>query len=282
MEPLLEPFLRVALAVFMAASLFETGLRVELGQARAALGDWRFAIVSMLWAFAVCPALAVALTRVVPLEPPHAIGLLLLAMAPGAPFLPAVASRARGDLPHVAAFILLASIGTVIFMPLAVPAVVSGVATDAWTIARPLLVFVILPLAAGVALRPVASGAARWIQPVVGIAAAVATLQVIALVTLIYARDFAGAVGSYAIATLVGFLALATAGAYALSRALPESQRRVLALGLCTRNVGAAAAPLLAAGVDRRAMVMVALAVPTTILSAALVSRWLCHRDVGR
>jgi hypothetical protein len=53
----------------------------------------------------------------------------------------------------------------------------------------------------------------------------------------------------------------------------------VLALGLSTRNIGAAAAPLLASGADRRAMVMIALAVPTTVASAALASRWLSRRD---
>ena len=47
-------------------------------------------------------------------------------------------------------------------------------------------------------------------------------------------------------------------------------------------NIGAAAAPLLAGGADRRAMVMVALAVPTTIAGAALASRWLSRRDGGR
>jgi BASS family bile acid:Na+ symporter len=282
MEEVFQPFLRAAVIVFMAASLFEAGLRVELESAWAALGDWRFMVVSLLWAFAVCPALAVALVRVVPLDPAHATGLLLLAMAPGAPFLPAMAAQAGGDLPHVAAFMLIASVGTVLFMPLAVPLIVSGVAVDARAIATPLVVFVILPLAAGVARRAAASGVAHWIQPAVGIVAAVATLQVIALVTVIYAAEFAGAVGSFAIATLVGFLALATAGAYRLSLALPEPQKRVLALGLCTRNVGAAAAPLLAAGIDSQAMVMVALAVPATILSARLVSRWVSRHDVRR
>ena len=282
METSFEPFLRVAITVFMVGSLLEAGLRVDLDEARVALRDWRFTSTSVLWAFVICPALAVVLTRVVPLEPPHAIGLLLLAMAPGAPFLPSVAARAHGDLPHVAAFILIASIGTLVYMPLAVPLVIAGSTSDAWTIAQPLLFFVTLPLLVGIALRAAAAGVAHRIQPIVGIVAGIATLQVMAIVTLIYASDFVGAVGSYAIATLVAFLAIATAGAYILSGVLPEAQKRVLALGLCTRNVGAAAAPLLASGVDRSAMAMVALAVPTTILGSALLSRWLSRRDVQR
>ena len=38
-----------------------------------------------------------------------------------APFLPAVAQRARGNLADVAAFMLLTAVGTVVYMPLAVP-----------------------------------------------------------------------------------------------------------------------------------------------------------------
>lgn len=69
----------------------------------------------------MCPAPAYALTKVIPLEPPYAIGMILLGMAPCAPFLPMMVDKARGDLAYAAAFMLLASVVTVVYMPLAVP-----------------------------------------------------------------------------------------------------------------------------------------------------------------
>ena len=279
METQLEPFLRVALVLFIAGSLLEVGLRVPLHEAFAALADWRFTAATLLWAFVVCPALAIALTWLVPLEPSHAAGLLLLAMAPGAPFLPAVAARAGGPPAYVAAFFVVATIGTVAYMPFAVPLLV-GFTADPWTIARPLVMFIVMPLMAGAALQAAAPRTAARLLPLVHGVAIAATVPVIVLVAISYWRDVVGAFGSYAIATQCAFLTIATVGAYALSSGLPEGQRRVLALGLCTRNIGAAAAPLLAAGADRRAMVMIVVAVPTTIVGAALASRWLSRRKV--
>jgi bile acid:Na+ symporter, BASS family len=277
MEVQLEPFLRVALVLFIAGSLLEMGLRVPLHDAFAALGDWRFTVATVLLAFVACPALAIALTRIVPLQPSHAAGLLLLAMAPGAPFLPAVAARAGGPQAYVAAFFVVATIGTVVFMPFAVPVLV-GFTADPWAIARPLVVFILMPLTAGAALQAAAPRLALRMLPLVHGVATFAMLPVIVLVALSYWRDFLGAVGTYAIATQCAFLMITTAGAYLMSLGFPEGQRRVLAIGLCTRNIGAAAAPLLAAGADRRAMVMVALAVPTTIAGAAFAARWLSRR----
>jgi bile acid:Na+ symporter, BASS family len=277
----LEPFLRVALVLFIAGSLLEVGLRVPLRDAFAALRDWRFTGATVLWGFVVCPALAIALTWIVPLDPSHALGLVLLAMAPGAPFLPAVAARAGGTPAYVAAFLVIATIGAVIYMPVAVPLLL-GFAADPWAIAKPLVIFIILPLIAGAALQAVAPRSAAQVRRLVHPVVTVVTLFVVMLIAVSYWRDFLGAVGTYAIATQCAFLAIATAAAYLLSPGFPEGQRRVLALGLSTRNVGAAAAPLLASDADRRAMVMIALAVPTTIAAAALASRWLSHRGDGR
>jgi BASS family bile acid:Na+ symporter len=279
MKNVLELFLQMALLLFIAGSLLEMGLRVPLRHALAALGDWRFAGATVLWGFVICPALAVALTWIVPLDPSHAAGLRLLALAPGAPMLPAVAARAGGELAYAASFLVVATIGTVLLMPVAVPMLVSGFTADAWGIAQPLLTLIAAPLIAGAALQAAAPRAAGRLRPLLRPVVAVATVQVVVLVAVLFGRDFVRAVGTNAIAVQCAFLAVVTIGAYVLSPGVPDVQRRVLALGLCTRNIGAAAAPLLAGGADRRAMVMVALAVPTTVAGAALASRWLSRRD---
>jgi BASS family bile acid:Na+ symporter len=46
----------------------------------------------------------------------------------------------------------LTAVGTVAFMPFAVPLLVEGLTVDAWTIAKPLLIVVRLPLAVGMVI----------------------------------------------------------------------------------------------------------------------------------
>lgn len=56
---------------------------------------------------------------------------------------------------------------------------------------------------------------------------------------------------------------------------MSQSRRSVLALGMCTRNVGAAMVPLFsAAAVDQSAMIMVVLGVPMQLIFSLLAARW--------
>src|SRR4030042_6356654 len=147
---LLVVVLKVSLVIFMVGNLLDMGLRLKLREALGALRNVRFVVLSVLWGFVLCPALAYLLTKVIPLDPPYAMGMILLGMAPCAPFLPMMVDKARGDLAYAAAFMLLASVVTVIYMPLAVPVLVKGLTPDAWTIAKTLLFFLMVPLAIGI------------------------------------------------------------------------------------------------------------------------------------
>ncbi|HUT61884.1 MAG TPA: bile acid:sodium symporter, partial [Phycisphaerae bacterium] len=118
MNDILNLLFKISLALFMGASLLEMGLKLNLAEAFRGLRSSRFVAFSLVWSFVLCPALAYGITRVIPLEPPYAIGLILLGMAPCAPFVPRLVEKAGGDLGYTAAFMVLASVGTVFFMPL--------------------------------------------------------------------------------------------------------------------------------------------------------------------
>jgi BASS family bile acid:Na+ symporter len=99
------------------------------------------------------------------------------------------------------------------------------------------------------------------------------------LCVVVYAREFVGATGSYAFGTQILFFSVATAATYGLSFGLPQDQKSVLALGMATRNLGPAFAPLFAApDVDQRAIVMVAIGVPMQTIAALLAARWFARR----
>ncbi|WP_237216981.1 bile acid:sodium symporter family protein [Falsiroseomonas oryziterrae] len=274
--------LKVLLVIFMAGSLLEMGLGLSVTQALKGLRSPRFLGYGVFFAFVMGPLLAWALTALIPLDRSYAIGLLLLGMAPAAPFLPTMVDRARGDIGYTPAMLLLSAAGTLLLMPAAVPLLLPGVAVDAWTIARPLLLMVLLPLLIGLAVFRAAPAFAATIRPGIKRLTGIAAVALLAVCLVMYGRGFLSTVGSFAIATQVLFLGLLTAASYRLSRGLPQAQRSVLGLGICTRNVGAAVAPLLAApGMDPRAIVMVVLGVPVQILCSLAAAAWFA-RDATR
>ncbi len=257
-----EILLKISLVLFMVGNLLDMGLRLKLQEAIQGLRSVRFVALGVLWGFILLPGLAYLLTVVVPMEPPYVIGLLLLGLAPCAPFLSPMVDRARGDMGYTAAFMLLASVVTVVYMPFAVPVLVKGFSASAWTIAKPLLFFLVVPLAIGLAVQFRSARFASKLQPFVKKATGIDTLLMLALCVVIYGKAFLGLVGSYAIGVQILFFSVAAVGPYLLSFGLPQGQRSVLSLGMCTRNIGAALAPLFAVpDVDQRAIVMVSFGV---------------------
>jgi len=279
MTDILTILLKITVVIFMAGNLLDLGLRVNLKEALQGLRDVRFATLSVLWAFVLCPALAYGLTLVIPLTPAYAMGLILLGLAPCAPLLPAMAEKARGDLNYAASFILLASAGTVIYMPIMVPLLVKGLTVSAWAVAKPMLILVLIPLVIGVVIQSRWPSTASRLQPPVKKFTGLDTVLMLILVIIIYGKGFIGSIGTYAIGTQVIFFSVITAASYALGFGMPRGQRSVLSLGICTRNCGAAMAPLFVAqGVDQNAIVMVTLGIPMMFGFAAIAARLFAAR----
>jgi bile acid:Na+ symporter, BASS family len=258
----------------MVGSLLELGLRLDLKKAIAGLRDLHFVTLSLLWAFVLCPALAYLLGVVLPLSEPYAMGLLLLGLAPCAPLLPMMVDKAHGDVNYAASFMLLASAGTVIYMPLAVPLLVKGLTVSAWTVAQPMLFLVLIPLLVGIAVQLKRPSTASFLQPHVKKVTAVDTLLMLLVVVVMYGRGFVDAIGTWAILAQVLFYTLTIVASYALAFGVPPRRKSVLTLGLSTRNCGAALAPLLvAADVAPEATVMVTLGIPMMALFSVVAAR---------
>lgn len=265
--------------VFMVGSLLGLGLQLALGQAITALRNVRFVLLIVFWGWVVGPAFAWFLVWAIPMEEPYGIGLLLLGMAPCAPFVPMMAEKARGDLPHTGAILVLTAVGTVVFMPFAVPLMAPPVTADAWAIGKPLVLYVLAPLALGIAIKDRAPGLAQAVYPAVKRITNLATVLMLAGMAIVYGRAMIGAIGSFAIGTLIVYCGVLMAAAYRIGPGLAENQRSVLGLGMGTRNIGAAIAPLVAAaGTDPRALVMCVIAMPVTVGLAAVAARFFARR----
>ncbi len=250
------------------------GAEIPTREALAALRNVRFVGMTVVWAWVLCPSFAFLLTKIIPMEQPYAVGLILLGMTPCAPFMPMMVKKARGDLGYTGAITLLAAIGTVAFMPFAVPRMVTGLTADAWLIGKPLLFFVLVPLLVGMAVKHFAEPIAFRLYPLVKKTTDIITIVMLVAMAIAYGKDFIGAIGSYAIGTLILFVGGVTLATDRLGFGLKQGQKTVLTIGMCTRNVGAAIVPLLTSKADSRSVVMVALGIPVTLIFSFLAARW--------
>ena len=83
----------------------------------------------------------------------------------------------------------------------------------------------------------------------------------------------AATLGDRVILAEVLLLGLLTLAAYRSGGGLTQQERSVLALGVCTRNLGAGLAPLMAMSApDERAVVAVVLALPVQVVCAIVAA----------
>jgi len=229
----------LSILVFVVSSMLAMGMSQRFASVIAPLRRPLPVVLALVVNFALSPLLALALTRIIPLQPAHAAGLLLLSAAAGAPFLPRLAEFCGGNLPYSLALMLLLMGGSTIFMPLALPLLVPEMEADPWAIARPLLLFMLIPLGIGFALVLVG---ASWMNRLLTFVRAVSNLSLVLLVVLFIGlnlKTLLGTFGSFAIATYALYLFAVMAAAYLLGAA-DAPTRNVFALAAGCRNLAAA------------------------------------------
>jgi BASS family bile acid:Na+ symporter len=235
----LEIVSKVAVLVFVVTCMLTAGLGLSFHDVVDSLRRTRLILLAAIANFVVAPTIAYSLTRLIPLDTPYAIGLLLLGGAAGAPFLPKLANFAQGDVAFSVGLMLLLMVGSVAFMPIALPLLIPGLSADPWPLLRPLLLSMILPLAVGMAFG---SRSERWSSRLRPVFEFVSNISMVLAVVLLIALNYEamlGTLGSGAILAGVLFVLLSLVAGYALGGPAPGT-RSVLGLGTGQRNVAAA------------------------------------------
>ncbi|MGB7773942.1 MAG: bile acid:sodium symporter, partial [Pseudolabrys sp.] len=148
---LLNKAVPVAMLGFVVSSMLAMGLGLTIRQIIEPLRNARLVLLALLANFVLMPLGALALAKLLWLDNPFAVGLLVLGCAAGAPFLPKLAELAKGNLAFSVGTMVLLMVVTVGYLPLVMPLLLPGVTVDPWNIARSLLLLMLLPLAAGLA-----------------------------------------------------------------------------------------------------------------------------------
>jgi BASS family bile acid:Na+ symporter len=225
--------------VFVVSSMMATGLGHTARQLLDPLRNVRLALSALLANFVVVPLGSLALAVGLRLEEPLAEGLLLLGVASGAPFLPKLTEVARGNLGFAVGAMVLLTIGTVLYVPLVLPRLLPEVAVDPLRVARPLLLFMLLPLGTGLVLRACREHVAAWLRPMFDRTCNATLLPAVVLVSALNIDNVMHVIGTRGIlaSLLLVVLGLTIGWLFGGSEAGP---RRALALGTGLRNFAVA------------------------------------------
>ena len=179
------------------------------------------------------------LAKMLRLDKPFGVGLLVLGCAAGAPFLPKLAELAKGNIAFAVGVMVLLMVVTVGYLPIVLPTLLQGVTVDPWNIARSLVLLMLLPLAAGLALKSYYQGLAARVKPALDWISNVSLILLIVLITVANIDKVIEALGTRAILAGLLFIALRVGIGWLLGGSGVDT-KRVTALGTGQRNIAAA------------------------------------------
>ena len=235
----LEKAVPIATLVFVVSSMLAMGLGLKVAQVSAPLRNLRLVSLSLLANFALMPACAVLLTRLLRLDEPLGVGLLLLGAAAGAPFLPKLTQIAKGNLAFAVALMVLLMVITVAYMPLVLPILLPGVSVKPVRIALSLVLTMFLPLGVALAVNARLPAAAARAKPLFDRLSSLGLLLVVVLLVVVNFNKVLSVFGTRAILAGLLFIALGYAVGWALGGPAADT-RPVLGLGTAQRNIAAA------------------------------------------
>ena len=154
--------------VFVICTMLNVGLTQKPSAIAAHLKNWPFVIKMLLANFVFAPLLMVIALYFAPFDPPLKAGLLIFCLGAGAPFLIKLTQTAEHDVALGAAVMMLLMVVTVIYMPVVLPLLLSGISVDAVAIAKALLLQKLLPIGVGMVIAQLLPTLAKKSQPLVG------------------------------------------------------------------------------------------------------------------
>lgn len=225
--------------VFAVSSMLSVGLGYTLREVLGPLRDIKGVVLVLLANFVLVPLWAILISRMLSLDTPYEVGLIIVASAAGAPFFIKLVQIAKGDLAFAATMMVLLLPVTVISMPIVVPRLVPDV-TDisALAIATPLFTTMLLPLIVGFAARAWNADLAARIRPYLGPISNVAMILMLVLAVATSWDAVTSVIGERVVLAAILFIL----GNFVIGFALgaTDDLRDEIGLGTAQRNMAAA------------------------------------------
>ena len=273
---------KIAIVILLVSLMLQTGLQVNVANLLAVLRNYGLLGRAFLANFIIVPVLGVALVRLFHLSDDIATGILLMAIAPGVPFVPFAAGHKKGgSLGFAICLAFLMPAISIVTVPITAPLVLPSGAEahiPGMSLIVNIVVFQLLPLLIGLTIAQRAPElAGKLIRPV-NLLFIVTLLIVLALLLPQIVKGVATVYGSRGLITALLLVLLSIATGWVLG-GTNSRYRYTAAIGTALRNVGLA---LLVAtgsfpGTGVAAMVMSYFIIQ--IVAAALSSKLLPHQE---
>ena len=274
---LLSKAATVAMLSFVVSSMLAMGAGLTVSLIAEPLRDVRLVVLALLANFVVMPLGALGLAKVLSLDEPFGIGLLLLGCAAGAPFLPKLAELAKGNLAFAVGAMVLLMVVTVAYLPIVLPLLLPGITVHPWNIARSLLLLMLLPLVIGLVLKARYGDLAERVKPVLDWISNVSLILLIALITAANIDKVLQVFGTRGILAGLLFIALGLGTGWLLGGPNADT-KRVMALGTGQRNIAAALVVASQSFSDAKVVVMVIVVAIVGLIVLMPLSRALANR----
>ena len=239
MTEILGTIAQLGLLVFVISSMASMGLNLKISQILTPLKNTKLVVLALVANFILVPIVAYLLILLLPLSETLEIGLIVLATAAGAPFLPKLAQISKGNVPFSVGLMVLLMVVTVIYVPIVLPLLLTGVEVNPWDIAQSLIVMMLIPLAIGLFIKARYEDAAANIQPAFGQTANYALITLIVLGLVLNFKEMINLIGSWGILAGLIFILVSLAAGYFLGGS-DSGIKNVMGLGTAQRNISAA------------------------------------------
>jgi BASS family bile acid:Na+ symporter len=228
---------KILIMVFLVTSMLSIGMQTRVSDLRSLVATRGFLVRTLLANFLVVPIAGVAVVLLLPLQPHVAGALVLLACTPGGLSAVQFTSKVKGSAPMAGAIMCLLSILALIISPLILQLVLPGNVQMVIPYGRALLfilVYLFIPLLAGMLLLGKAPGAATKLSRLLALAGVVAFVAFM-VVTGDARKAATGEIGMAAVGTMLLFIFVSMAVGWFMGGPTRDS-RQILATSTSMRN----------------------------------------------
>jgi BASS family bile acid:Na+ symporter len=235
------------ISISIVAMMSAMGTRLTRGDVGKTIREYNLVTRWLVANLIAVPLFAIVLGVVFDLSNPIRIGLLLVAVAPGAPFIPQLVAMTRANSHEAIRLTAALTIVATLTVPTLVAAVLAVLDVETrfapWRFLLPLLIVLVVPLVAGGVLRDrrpaLAKPAARWLMRLANVTLLAALLIVVVVDLGGALRVFETLLGTGALLVMVLFVLATIVVGWVTGGPTPQN-RRILALGTAGRNVNIA------------------------------------------
>lgn len=269
-------FLRSAIQfvapVFVIATMLNVGLTQKPSAIAGHLKNRPFIIKMLLANFVFAPLLMIIALYFVPFEPALKAGLLIFSLGAGAPLLIKLTQTAKHEVALGAAVMMLLTVVTVIYMPIVLPLALSGVSVDAFSVAKSLLLQLLVPIGVGMLAVQFMPDVMKKVQPWVGRLGNIALYALIVITLVGYYPNLIQIVGKGAFLVGLAFVGAAFGLGYLAGRG-KDHLEDIGGLGTAQRNTAAGVIIALENFSDPNVLVMLTLANMLGIVMLLIIAK---------